>query len=453
MSRGPLGDWIQDRTGLFDAIRRFMTDHVPSSVGWRNTLGSVAGALISLQLLTGFLLALYYVPHPEAAYVSIEHIEENLSGGALIRALHYWGASFIVAALFIHMVRVFYSGAYKRPRETTWAIGVVIFLLVMAFVGTGQLLPWNQAGYWAAKVGVELASSSPVIGPYIRDIILGGKTLGAITLTRFYAVHVVLFPAILGLLIVFHLYLLRRHGALRAHGDPSTDTIPFFPYQVLRDFISISVILLGLLFFALHFGGPESPPADPGDSTYIPHPEWYFLSHFEILRFTPGPLKILTTFYLPAVGVLILLALPWLDRGKSHAIRHRPFISAFGTLAIVMVVSLTTYGVVTGPERRAKVQEVEAEDTEDSYDIVKAGRRFYMKSKCQECHRINRRGGHIGPDLSGVGARLKRDYMRQWLINPVALNPDAQMPPTQAAPRELDELMAFLMSLVGEANP
>ncbi len=257
---GALKAWLEDRAGAGKALRSFMDEAVPKSTGWRNTLGSVAGALILGQIVTGVLLMLFYVPHPDAAYDSLEYIRESLRAGGLILALHYWGASFIVVAIFAHMVRVFFSGAYKKPRELTWLAGVGLFGVIMGFAFTGQLLPWNQAGYWAARVGIEIASSAPVVGGIIKQLLTGGETVGALTLTRFYTVHVVLLPLALGLLVPIHLYLLRRHGPMRPAHDESTDTVPFYPWQLARDLVMISVVFLGLIAIAVLFIGPRSGP-------------------------------------------------------------------------------------------------------------------------------------------------------------------------------------------------
>ena len=201
-----ISEWVESRTGLVSGIGRFLGETIPASSGWRNTLGSLAGALLLVQLLTGFLLAMYYVPHPEAAHASLEFVNKELLGGSLIRTLHYQGTSFIVFALFIHTVWTFFPGAYRAPREATWISGLILFAIVIAIAFTGQLLPFNQMGYWAATVGLEIASATPVAGPYIKEFLMGGETLGALTLTRFYALHVFLLPALLGLFAVLHIY-------------------------------------------------------------------------------------------------------------------------------------------------------------------------------------------------------------------------------------------------------
>ena len=439
---GVMKDWLEDRAGVGKALRALLDESVPRSTGWRNTLGSVAGALILGQIVTGVLLMLFYVPHPDAAYASIEYIRESLRAGGLILALHYWGASFIVVAIFAHMARVFFSGAYKKPRELTWLVGVGLFAVIMGFAFTGQLLPWNQAGYWAAKVGIEIASSAPFAGELIRQLITGGETLGALTLTRFYTIHVILLPLALGVLVPLHLYLLRRHGPIRPAHDTSTDTVPFYPWQLARDLVMISVVFLGLIAVAVLFMGPRSGPVDLTDTSYIPRPEWFFLSHFEILRITPGSLKIVATFILPNVLLVLLLALPWLDRAKTTALKDRRLIVSAGTMVIASIIGLTAFGLAREPAAESTTP---AED--GTYDMLQAGRVRFEEALCATCHRIDGEGQRVGPDLSNVGLRLKEEYMREWITNPARFLPDTMMPPAKLDRRGLNELVAYLQSL------
>lgn len=451
--------WIEHRTGLLGATRAFLNENIPRSTGWWNTLGSIAGALLLLQIATGFLLALYYVPHLDSAYASVQYIKEEIMAGGLVHALHYWGASFIVAALFIHMLRVFIAGAYKKPRELNWWIGLALFGLVIGIAFTGQLLPWGQEGYWAAKVGVEILSDTPLIGDHLATLFIGGEGLGALTLTRFYALHIVLLPGLLGLLVGLHLYLLRRHGPLRPARDTGTETTPFFPNQLAKDLLAISLALGALLAVALVVHSPESSPVDTTDTSYVPRPEWYFLAHYELFRVTPGALKQITTFYLPALAGLILFTLPWLDRAKTTAFTERKRIVTVGMIVCVALVALTGYGIATPPDREAAAElarqeaEIDIERAQkEEYALMKTARATYRRMKCAKCHTVNRRGGHIGPDLSGVGIRLHEAYIRKWIVNPTAFKPDTVMPPIEASEEEIDLLIFYLLSLVDEPN-
>lgn len=439
-------NWLEERTGVTVLLKRVLHEKLPGSVGWRNTLGGVAGALLLAQIFTGCLLMVFYVPHPEAAYESLTYIKESLRLGELTYALHHWGGGLIVLALFIHMARVFLSGAYKKPREILWLTGLALFLVVLGLAFTGQLLPMNQAGYWAAKVGIEIASSTPVLGPYISQMLLGGDTVGALTLTRFYTAHVVLLPAVLAVLVTIHIYLLRLHGPTRRSGDTDTKTQTFFPYQVLRDLIVVSIALGALLVLAIVVGGPESGPADPTDTGYIPRPEWYFMSHFEILRFTPGSMKVLATFVLPNLVLLFLAALPWIDRSRSTEFHQRRTVVTIGLLLFSAIVGLTVSGVMN---RAQKPETVQAAGT---YDVVEAGRAIYEEGQCSMCHRIDGDGMRVGPDLSDIGLRLKQDYMMRWLQDPKTFRPDTQMPAPKANRQQLRELVAYLQSLRAEPS-
>lgn len=437
-------NWLEERTGIQGLLKRLLYEKIPGSAGWRNTLGSAAGALLLLQIFTGCLLMLFYVPHPDAAYASLTYIKESLRLGGLVHALHYWGGGFIVLALFIHLIRVFLSGAYKKPREVLWLTGLALFLVMFGLLFTGQLLPMNQAGYWASSVGVEIASSAPIVGPTIKQMLLGGDTLGALTLTRFYAAHVVLLPAVLALLVIFHIYLLRRHGPTRPSTDDTTTTQSFFPYQVNRDMVVVSLVLAALLGVAYLVGAPESEPSDPTDTTHIPRPEWYFMSHFEVLRFTPGSMKILATFVLPNVVLLLLAALPWIDRSRSTAFKQRRVVIMAGLLMVAAVVGLTVSGLLNAQKSHPIAEATRA------YDPVEAGKALFEEHKCGTCHEIEGREVTVGPNLSGVGLRLKPEYMMQWLEDPQSFVPDTQMAAPEANRKQLRELVAYLQSLRAE---
>jgi quinol-cytochrome oxidoreductase complex cytochrome b subunit len=165
-----------------------------------------------MQALTGIFLSVYYVPSPEAAYDSIQYIMNGVAYGWLIRGMHHWGATLMVLVVFAHMLRTFYYAAYKFPRELTWLTGVVLFLATLGMGFTGYLLPWNQRAYWATTVGTEIAGTVPFIGEFILKVLRGGTDLSAVTLARFFAVHIWFLPAVIAIMIGIHLYLLIRLG-------------------------------------------------------------------------------------------------------------------------------------------------------------------------------------------------------------------------------------------------
>ena len=203
--------WLDDRLGLTTIYDTVFDRKVPK-VNWWYTLGSASLFLFVLQGLTGMFLMVYYVPSPEGAYASIQYIMNGVAFGWLIRGIHHWGASLMVIFVFLHMLRTFFYGAYKFPREITWLTGVILLLATIGMGFTGYLLPWNQRSYWATTVGTEIPGTAPIIGPFIERLLRGGTDLSAVTLTRFFSVHVWFLPLIIGLLISVHMYLVIRIG-------------------------------------------------------------------------------------------------------------------------------------------------------------------------------------------------------------------------------------------------
>ncbi len=202
---------LDERLGLTPIYDAIFDRKVPK-VNWWFTLGSASLFLFALQVVTGIFLAVYYVPSPDHAYESIDYIMNGVAFGWLIRGIHHWGASLMVFFVFIHMLRTFYYAAYKYPREVTWLTGVVLLLTTLGMGFTGYLLPWNQRAYWATTVGTEIAGTAPFIGDFILRVLRGGNDLSAVTLARFFAVHIWFLPAIIVLIIGVHMYLVIRIG-------------------------------------------------------------------------------------------------------------------------------------------------------------------------------------------------------------------------------------------------
>ena len=205
-------DWMEVRTGAVSLMEEFLYEPVPKRGMWLYTLGSATLFLIVLQFLTGILLLFYYVPTTDEAWDSIYYIMTEAYFGLLIRGIHFWSANVLVVVVGLHMLRTFFSGAYKAPRELNWVVGVVLILLVTVLAFTGYALRWDQEGFWAWEVGIKIGSYSPFVGAYMATFLLGGDTVGPATLSRVFAIHVWLLPALLAPLIGIHLYLLRKHG-------------------------------------------------------------------------------------------------------------------------------------------------------------------------------------------------------------------------------------------------
>jgi len=203
--------WLDERLGLTTMYEVILDRKVPK-VNWWFTLGSASAILFILQAVTGMFLTIYYVPSPDHAYDSIQYIMNDVSFGWLIRGIHHWGASLMVIIVFIHMLRTFFLAAYKYPREFTWLTGVILLISTLGMGFTGYLLPWNQRAYWATTVGTEIAGTAPLIGPFIVSVLRGGPELSAVTLTRFFSVHIWFLPAIIGALIGIHIYMVIKLG-------------------------------------------------------------------------------------------------------------------------------------------------------------------------------------------------------------------------------------------------
>ena len=340
--------WLDRRLDL-TGIRRVLFDRpVPGGLSWWHTLGSATLTVFLVQVVTGVVLAMYYAPSPDHAYESIRYLEQQVAAGRVLRAVHNWGASAMVVLVMLHMVRVFAMGAYKYPREANWVLGVALFGLVLGFGFTGYLLPWDQRAYWATQVGTSIAGTVPVVGGALAVLLKGGSVLGAATLTRFYALHVLWLPASLAILVALHLTMVIRQGiaapprVLEEGAPPRTDDptyashyhkayetskgsgVRFWPDVIAKDVFVALVTIALLLALALLVGAPLEAAADPTDNSYVPTPEWYFLPFYQLLKLFPGSMEATIAVGVPALLVLALVGLPFFDRNSKRHLFGRP---------------------------------------------------------------------------------------------------------------------------------
>jgi quinol-cytochrome oxidoreductase complex cytochrome b subunit len=204
--------WVDERTGVGGFTKGMLFRKVPKGTNWFYTLGSATMFAFLSQAVTGVILAMYYDPDPSRAYDSVQHITNDVFLGSLVRGMHRWGATVMIVLIFLHMGRVFFFGAYKYPRELNWVVGVVLIVLTLMMGLTGYLLPFDQRSFWATIVAVNLNGTAPVLGPYLADFLRAGPEFGATTLTRFYAMHMLLIPGLIAALIGIHLYLVVKLG-------------------------------------------------------------------------------------------------------------------------------------------------------------------------------------------------------------------------------------------------
>jgi ubiquinol-cytochrome c reductase cytochrome b subunit len=449
-------DWLDERTGWRKLKAALLDRKIPKGVNWLYTLGSLLAFLFVLQAVTGILLAMHYSPSPDHAYQSVVYFQNEVFMGRFIRGLHRWGASAMVLVAFLHMLRVYFMAAYKHPREATWLSGVALLLVVVGFGFTGYLLPWDQKAYWATMVGSKIAGQTPLIGAYVGKIMKGGEDLGALTLTRFYALHMLVLPAALLGMVAVHLFLVVWHGisanprrfgkdapkdwhkqdhdhyvAMKERGQS------FFPYVVAKDMAVIMVVLAVLVVLAKHLGAELEPLADPTDIHYNPRPEWYFLFLFQLLKAFPGSLETVATVVLPGLGVGFLLTLPFWDTSARRHPLERPVLTTLGVLVVAGIGALTFQGVMAPNTNAAMARDPQ----------VEAGRRKFTELRCQSCHSINGSGGLVGPALDLEGAKREKDWLAGHFRDPQSLKPGSKMPNFKLLDSEVEVLVAYMSSL------
>jgi len=343
--------WIDERTGLSGPIRSFLNYPIPQYVhkNFLYTLGGLTLIAFLFQVISGILLVFYYDPSVEGAYNSVDFITYILPLGWLIRGVHHYGASAMVILVSLHMLRTYFFSAYKRPREINWLTGVLLLFLVLAFGFTGYLLPWDQKGYWATKVGTEIAGSVPFFGEQIKALMRGGQALGQVTLTRFYATHIMLLPAVVGMLIAAHIFQLRFHGM----APPITERakknankfVPFFPHWVITDIVAGLGLSALLIYLSWSSRAPLEFPADPTSAGYVPRPEWYFLFYFQLLKYFPGSLEPIATVAIPLFIFGSMVLLPFIDNGPERRPWKKPVTTIIALLYIVAIILFTILGM------------------------------------------------------------------------------------------------------------
>ncbi len=441
-------DWIEDRTGIVSTVTHFMDEEIPASSGWKQVFGSVALFLFITQAFTGILLGLNYGPTPGEAYNSLRYIMSELTGGALIRGLHHWGASIMVIVVVLHMIQVFVWGAYKKPREATWMVGVVLFLFTMAFALTGYLLPWDNRAYWGTVVTTQIAGGVPLMGPYVVRLMGAEGGVGVVTFARFFAAHVLVLPALTTLMIVFHVYLVRRHGAAPVPGDELVPRKKFYPQQVFKDTVAISGMFALLFALAVLAKAPLGRLADPTDTAFIPRPEWYFQFLFQLLKYCEGPLEIFATVVLPGLTVGALFLVPFIDRGPMVQVTKRTVAFAAVALCAIGWGGLTVAAVLQTPAAAAIAESEGPMDWLELTPEEMAGVGYFKQEHCGSCHTLGlAQEDKPGPNLGAGGVSRNAAWMIAHFKQPAQMIPGSQMPTVALKNAELNALAAFLLKL------
>ncbi|MBI1865925.1 MAG: cytochrome b N-terminal domain-containing protein [Nitrospirae bacterium] len=446
--------WIDERINLQGLQNKMLNEPIPGGARYAYVFGSALLFIFAMQIVTGILMMFYYAPTVDHAWQSIRYIMEDVDHGWLIRGIHHWGSSAMVVTLVVHATQVFLWGAYKKPREMVWIVGLLLAQVVIGLGFTGYLLPWDQKAYWGSVVGIEVAGVVPVIGDFLARFLKGGTSAGVLTLNRFFVIHVMILPLSLMGLAGLHLFLFRKAGpAGPFKGEPAelerTKEF-FFPKQVYKDsvfMLMVFAVLVGLAYF--------SPPelmskANPAASAFDPEPEWYFLSIFQLLRlpiFAGQWGEFVGAIVVPGLFFGLLFALPFLDARKERNPLKRPIatggmVAFFAATLILMGLALSTRETLFHHDEKLSAVGMEI---------------YYTKGNCAACHAIagldedirGAPGGAVGPALTDEADVDKRQVggFLEWQIvhlkDPAKLSPGSIMPPAAAVGLTETEMVAL----------
>ncbi|CAA7600070.1 Cytochrome c family profile [Acididesulfobacillus acetoxydans] len=401
-------NWLDERLHVRELTASLFEHPVSKRSNVLDYLGFATFYVFCSQAVTGILLATVYRPTASGAYDSIKQLQGE-PVGAFVRSLHSWGANFMVVLLVLHLLRVFYEGAYKKPRELTWLLGSVLLIATLGLAFTGYLLPWDQEGYWATTVGTAMPSHIPWIGDYLVRLLRDGTQVTGATLTRFYSVHMLILPALLLLAFLPHFFFVLRQGM--ASGDELAkaqkrgkcvdgDSLPFWPDVAVR--MILFVLLIGAALWLLAALYPKSlgAPADPlNKSQYVPEPAWYFFGVYQLLKYFPGKLDVLAMVVLPFAGGILLFALPWLDRNPARSVRKRPLALSLAGVLVAGMVFLTYQGMNSVPKALASAGVVVHPGFKENVEPI-------FQSKCITCH-----GTSGGYGLDNYTAVMKKNVV------------------------------------------
>ena len=460
-----IGEWFDRRLQLAAPIREAAEHPVPrNTASWWYVFGSAALTVFVLQLVTGILLAMIYVPSAGEAWSSLQSLNHDVTLGWFVRALHGWGSNFMVAIVLIHMVQVFLFGAYKFPRELTWIVGVFLLLMTLGMAFSGQVLRFDQDAYWGLGIGASIASRVPVIGPLAVNLMLGGPIIAGATLSRFFALHVFVIPGMLIGFVCLHLLMVLKLGinewpmpgrlvnratyANEYHELTRKDGAPFVPYAVWKDLFFAAFILLAVAACAVYFGpfGPTGRP-DPTIIQTAPKPDYFFLWLYALLSLLPPSMETPALLIGPVVAIIVLLVLPFLSGEGEKSWRRRPI--AVLTI-LLLAISLGTLTHLSGftpwsPHMNAwSGDPVPDQFLRGTTALQRQGALIFQVKQCRNCHSLGDAGGQRGPALDRVAVRLTPDQLIRQVIQG-----GGNMPAygKNLSPAETTALVAFLETL------
>ncbi len=349
-------NWIEKRTGFISMAQEFLTEDVPGGASYWYVFGSATLFAMMVQIVTGIFLTFFYAPSAATAWESTRAIYLNPYTHFLL-AVHYWGASAMIALVFLHLLQVLIFGAYKAPRELQWVVGVILLLVTLVLGLTGYLLPWDMDAYFASQVSLNIVGLAPIAGPVLQHIAQGGGSMGTATINRFFGLHVWLMPAVLVLLVGAHLAIFRHNGSAGPVVDDPRRLKPgrFWPDQFFMDGAFSLIVFIIICFLAFVAPPYLDEKANP-TKFFVPYPAWYFLSLFGLLALVPpeihfGPLvigtELIATIVGPTIFLIVILLIPWIDRSRTRSFGARSGLLWSTAIVIGAIIALTAYGQIT----------------------------------------------------------------------------------------------------------
>ena len=388
-------DWLDDRIGVRKLVHEALYENIPSGARIRYVAGSMLVFAFVTQAITGVFLWMGYSPSSQAAWESVYYIEHQMLGGSLLRGIHHFMAQAMVVLLPFHLFQVVVDGAYRKPREVNFWLGLVLMQIVLGLGLTGYLLPWDQKGYWATNVATNLMTLVPVVGADLQQLVIGGKEYGHHTLTRFFAMHAGVLPGLLVVFLGLHIAVFRKHG-ITARITPGRRDQYFWPHQVMYDAVGCLVLLLMVTVLAWKVGAELGPPADPAQSYSAARPEWYYLFLFQLLKYFHGSSEVIGALVIPGVVMGILFAMPIVGRSRLGHAFNVTFIglllSAAGVLTLIAIRddNYETYARWIGLDS-AKLASLPSENRKNAEKLLESARDFgNAKAQAErEAHRIS----------------------------------------------------------------
>jgi ubiquinol-cytochrome c reductase cytochrome b subunit len=353
-------NWIEKRTGFVSMTQEFLTEDVPGGASYWYVFGSATLFAMIVQIVTGIFLTFFYAPSAATAWESTRAIYLNPWTHFLL-SVHYWGASAMIALVFLHLLQVLIFGAYKAPRELQWVVGVLLLLVTLVLGLTGYLLPWDMDAYFASQVSLNITGLAPGAGPILQNVAQGGTVMGTNTINRFFGLHVWLMPALLVLLVGAHLTIFRHNGSAGPVTDDPRKLQPgrFWPDQMFMDGAFSFIVFIIIVFLALAAPPYLDQKADPTNGMFVPYPAWYFLSLFGVLNLVPiflgnGPFpELLAAIIVPTIALIVVLLLPWLDRSTTRTFSSRRGILWVTTIVVIAIIALSIYAQIGIVQKQA----------------------------------------------------------------------------------------------------